>query len=293
MIEVANMRGDMILSAVLRSDLAPIPYTFEAQVRVTQDTAATFKDNAVITVNSTAFRIVHTEPIVNVGGGPQGKEPINAVSITAYPDSIADVARPRSQAVAFENTSLSGIYRACGANVPIKGDLPVSGFACLIGNIPTFQIARVLQEESSVLMWRGGSLQSMSLRDLMAQVPVDSMDGVDSEGVVSEFIVADEVPVYYSVAADGSIISGPRNNPWQRSEYAPRKSARALAAMGRVLVRRRVITGKVRPTIRAGDVVSIRGTPLVAMTVAQVMKNGTGGDAQQQYTRIWLGSLSS
>jgi hypothetical protein len=291
-IEVANMRGDMILSAVLRSDLAPIPYTFEAQVRVTQDTAATFRDNAVITVNSTSFRIIHTEPVQNVGGGPQGKEPINAVSITAYPDDIADVARPRSSAVIFENTSLAAIYRACGANVPIKGDLPVSAFACLIGNIPTFGLSRVLQEESAVVMWRKGTLQSMALRDLVAQVPVDAVDGAESEGVQSEFIVADEVPVYYSIGADGSFVSGPRKNAWQRSEYTPRKSERALNAMGRVLVRRKVITGKVRPTIRAGDVVTVRGTPLVVMTVAQVMKNGTGGDAQQQYTRVWLGGLS-
>lgn len=291
MIEVANMRGDMILSAVLRSDLAPIPYTFEAQVRITPDTAATFADNAVITVNSTAFRIVHTEPMYNAGG-VQGKDPISAVSITAYPDAIANVARPRTSAVIFENTSLSGVYRACGSSAPVTGDLPVTHFACMIGSIPTFQIARVLQEESAVVMWRKGSIKAMSLRDLIAQVPVDSIDAAVSDGVASQFLVADEVPVYYTVAADGSIVWGPRRSPTQRAEYTPRKSERALNAMGRVLVRRKVITGKASPTVRAGDVLLVRGTPLVVMTAAQVMKNGSGGDSIEQYTRLWLGSLS-
>lgn len=292
MIEVANMRGDMILSAVLRSDLAPIPYTFEAQVRITPDTASNFVDNAVITVNSTAFRIVHTEPMYNAGGGAQGKDPISAVSITAYPDAIANVARPRTSAVIFENTSLSGVYRACGSNAPVTGDLPVTHFACMIGGIPTFQIARVLQEESAVVMWRKGSIKAMSLRDLIAQVPVDSIDATASDGVTSQFLVADEVPVYYTVAADGSIVWGPRRSPTQRVEYTPRKSERALNAMGRVLVRRKVITGKASPTVRAGDVLLVRGTPLVVMTAAQVMKNGSGGDSIEQYTRLWLGSLS-
>ncbi|KVN83497.1 hypothetical protein WJ68_16430 [Burkholderia ubonensis] len=202
------------------------------------------------------------------------------------------MARPRASAVIFENTSLSGVYRACGSRVPVTGDLPVTHFACLIGNIPTFQIARVLQEESAAVMWRKGSIKAMSLRDLVAQVPVDSIDVAASDGVASEFLVADEVPVYYTVAANGSIVWGARRSPTQRSEYAPRKSERALNAMGRVLVRRKVITGKASPTLRAGDVVLVRGTPLVVMTAAQVMKNGSGGDSIEQYTRLWLGSLS-
>lgn len=292
MIEVANMRGDMILSAVLRSDLAPIPYTFEAQVRITPDTAFNFVDNAVITVNSTPFRIVCSEPIHNAGGSAQAKYPISAVSITAYPDAIANVARPRTSAVIFENTSLSGVYRACGSNVPVTGDLPVTNFACMIGDIPTFQLARVLQEESAVVMWRKGSIKGMSLRDLMAQVPIDSVDATASDGVASQFLVTDEVPVYYTVAADGSIVWGPRRSPTQRAEYTPRKSERALNAMGRVLVRRKVITGKASPTIRAGDIVLVQGTPLAVMTAAQVMKNGTDGDGIEQYTRLWLGSPS-
>lgn len=292
MIAVANMRGDMILSAVLRSDLAPIPYTFEAKVRITPDTASTFKDNAVITVNSTPFRIVHVEPVINASGGAQGKYPVSAVSITAYPDAIADVALPRTSAVIFENTSLSGVYRACGSSAPVTGDLPVTHFACMIGSIPTFAIARVLQEESAVVMWRKGAVKSMSLRDLVAQVPVAQVNATASDNVSSQFLVADEVPVYYSVAADGSIVWGPRRSATQRTEYTPRKSERALNAMGRVLVQRKVVNGDATPTLRAGDVVLAHGTPLVVMTVAQVMRNGTDGESIEQYTRIWLGSLS-
>lgn len=292
MIVIEGVRGDMIMSACLRSDLAPIPFTFEAQIRVTQQTAANFKDGKVITVNKAAFRIVKSLPVNNAGGGAQGKEPLSAVTITAFADGLQALGLPRTSAVIFENASLAGIYRACGATVPFQGNFTVDRFACMVGSIPTFHIARVLQEESAVVMWRGGTIKAMSLRDLIAQAPIDSIGIDSSEDVRSEYLIADEIPVFFSIAADGSFVSAPRRDAAQKVTYAPRQSMRSLNLMGRVLVRRKTLTGKVNPSIRAGDVLNVAGTPMVVMTVAQFLSNGADGGDQNQYTRTWLGTLS-
>jgi hypothetical protein len=286
------MRGDMVISATLRSDLAPIPLTFEGQIRVTAQTGADFKDGRPITVNGVPFRIVKSIPIQNAGGGAQGREPLTAVDITAFPDGLQSLAQPRTAAVIFANASIGGIYRACGATVPVTGDFSADSFACFVGGVPTFPIARVLQEEGITAMWRKGGIKLMSLRDVFAQAPVDSIDTASSEGVKSDTLTAEQIPVYWSIGPDGEVISAPRTDAAQAMAYTPRKSATALGFMGRVLVRRRTMTGKVNPAIRAGDVVSVAGVPHVVMTVVQHDQNGGDGGAIDQYTRLFLGTLS-
>lgn len=292
MFTINDLRGDLIIKACLRSDLAPIPFTFEATVRVTQDNAVEFQDGAVITVNNNQFQIVKAEPVRNVGGGPQGKEPINAVKLTAFPVGIVMLGKPRTTAVILSNGSLAGIFRACGATVPITGDFAIGSYACLVGGIPTYDLARVLQEESSVVMWRKNTIQAMSIANLMAQTPVQGVDTANSEDVKSDFKLAHEIPVFYSVAPDGTIIAGTRTDAAQSMAYVPRKDLRALNSMGRVLIRRKVITGKVNPTLRAGDVVNVAGTPMAIMTAALFSASGTDGGETTEYSRLWLGVSS-
>ena len=292
MIVIDGIRGDMVLNATLRSDLAPIPLTFEATIRTTTETAAMFKDQAVIQVNRTAMRIVKSMPMHNADGGVQGKEPFTGTHIVAFPDGLQNLALPRTSAAIFENGSLAGAYRACGATVPFQGDFALDSFACFVGEIPTFAIARALQEQGGVVMWRTGSLKSMSFRDLFAQTPITAITVDSSEAVSSAHLIADQVPVFYSISPDGQIVSAPRKDAAQKLAYTPRKSQAALNSMGRVLVNRRAMTGKVNPGIRAGDVMNVQGTPMVVMTVAQYQDNGSDGGASVQYTRTWLGMLS-
>ncbi|MFM0608677.1 hypothetical protein PQR05_29525 [Paraburkholderia sediminicola] len=291
MIVVDGVRGDMILSATLRSDLAPIPFTFEGTIRTTAETAAQFKDSALITVNQTAFRIVKSLPTASAAGVMADK-PFSGVHVTAFADGLQALALPRTTAAIFENVALAGAFRACGASVPMKGDFTLDQFACYIGEIPTFALARVMQEEGVVVMWRAGSLQAMGYRELFAQTPIDEIDLDSSESIFSAHLLADQIPVYYSIAPDGQIITAPRTDAAQKLAYVPGKSQRALNNMGRVLVNRKSITGKVNPSIRAGDMLVVKGVPMVVMTVAQVIDNGSDGGPANQYTRVWLGVLS-
>ncbi|MCA8037132.1 hypothetical protein LGM46_29630 [Burkholderia arboris] len=291
MIDVNGLRGDFVLSADLRFDLAPIPATFEARLRITPQTAADYRDNALITVNEMPFRIIKSEPSPNAGG-VQGSSPIAAVSIVALPEGCQAVARPLTRAVVFRNAGLAAIYRACGATVPLDGDFVVGRFSCFIGSVPTYRIAQVLQEESAVVTWRKGRLSATRLRELFQQQPLDALDIESADDVYSGFLEADQIPAYFSVGPDGAFVQGQRSGAPQAMQYSPRKNVRELNAMNRVMVRRKVVSGVLNPTIRAGDLFDVRGTPLAVMTAVHHMENDTDGQGMRQLSKFWLGGLS-
>ena len=85
---------------------------------------------------------------------------------------------------------------------------------------------------------------------------------------------------------------GEQRGDAQAMAYTPRKNARELGLMGRVLVRRKVIACLPSLGVRAGDVFEVRGVPLVVMTAAHYMQNNVDGAGAKQYSRLWLGGLS-
>ncbi|WP_321946573.1 hypothetical protein [Paraburkholderia sp. J10-1] len=291
MIDVNGLRGDLVVSACLRYDLAPIPLTFEAGIRTTQATATDFQQDKIITVNEVEFQIVKTEPLPNAIG-VQGSEPISATRIIAFPRGCVGVARPRSSAVVFGSATLGGIYRACGATMPVTGDFPVGRFACLVGDVPTFHIGRLLQEEAAVITWRKQQLAAMRVQDIFKQTPSTNIDIEVSEDLRSEFLEADQIPVYVSTGPDGKFVFGAARGPSRTVHYTPSKTVRELNYMSAILVRRKVIKAAPNLTVRAGDVLSIRGTPYAVITAAHYEQNDTDGSGAQQYSRFWLGVLA-
>jgi hypothetical protein len=141
-------------------------------------------------------------------------------------------------------------------------------------------------------MWRGKSLKVMPFRDLFAQTPITSLTVDSSESVNSAHLVADQIPVFYSIGPDGQVISATRKDAAQKLAFTPRKTLAQLNAMGRVLVNKRAVTTTINPALRAGDMLNVQGTPMVLMTVAHHLDNGSDGGGGSQYTRVWLGVLS-
>lgn len=291
MIAIEGISPAFLLAACLRYDMAPIPVTFEAQIRLTSETAQIVQDGALIRVNEIPFRVIKCEPLRNAGGSVQGDLPLSAVAITAFPDALVGVARRRRAAVIGTSTSFSAIYRACGAAIGVDGDMNIGRFACFKGEVPTMQLARVLQEESAVLVWKAGRVALVRLRDLMAQEPIAGLTVTASEDVQSDFLEADEIPQYVTTGPDGTFLLGERRNEAQAVMYTPRKTSRELGLMGRVLVRRKIVTGHPNLEVQAGAVLDVQGIPMAVMTAVHYMQNGTDGDDVSQYSRYWLGSF--
>ena len=286
-----QIRGDLIKSAVLRSDLAPIPLTLEAEIRVDDDMAKRLAEGSILTLGSgDAMRIVKSikadERVI------QGEREMAAVSITAMLDTCHSISFVRSRAIIKESAALSAIYRAAGATLQaVDADFPAPRFSCFVGDTPSFHIARVLQEEGGVVRWKSGRLKFFRLADLFKQKAVADLPNNASDDVVSGFLERHEVPSFFSLNDAGGFVFG--NRAKSRSvRYSPFKDVQRLRNMSRCLVLRKVLKTDFSGELAAGDLVNFAGgVPLCIITAAHVFESGTDGGGNNQYTRLWLGSL--
>jgi len=287
-----QIRGDLIVSAVLRYDLAPIPVTLEAQIRVGEDDMERrLAEGQVITAGTgDAFRIVKSTLVA--GRAVQGERQMAAIRITALLDACHTAAFVRGRAIIKEGATLAAIYRAAGATLKaVDADFPVPRFCCPVGQTPTFHIARVLQEEGGAVRWRGGRLQFVRLPDLFRQRPVLDLPDNGSDDVESGFLERHEVPWFFSLNDSGGAVFGNRDKP-RSVAYAPFKDVQRLRNMTRCLVRRKVSAIALAGGVVAGDLVNFVGAdPLCVITAAHVFETGTDGGGANQYSRLWLGSL--
>lgn len=290
-----QIRGDLIRSAVLRSDLSPVPVTLEAEIRIDEDLEERLSEGEIITIGSSgdALRIIKAVKVLNRIA--QGRREMDAIRITALLDNCHSIAFVRSRAIIKENVSLSAIYRAAGASIKaLDGDFPVPRFYCLVGSTPSFRIARVLQEEGGVVRWKAGKLKFFRLKDIFGQKPIMDLPENASDEFNSEFVERHEIPLFFSTNESGEFVHGNMKNP-RSAKYAPFKNAQRLMNMTRCLVQRKSSKINLSPKISAGDLVKSTGTDggenYCVITAAHVFESGTDGSGNNQYTKLWLGTL--
>ena len=134
-----QLRGDVLCSAVLRSDLAPIPCTLEAEVRLTDEIEAArlVEGKTLKTAADDSFTIVKAQRIT--GRATQGDRVQEGVRITALLTACLPIAYVRDRAIIKEGAGLAAIYRSAGATIKgIDGDFPVPRFYCPIGETPSY-----------------------------------------------------------------------------------------------------------------------------------------------------------
>lgn len=292
----SQIRGDLIKSAVLRSDMAPVPITLEAEIRTDDDMVQRLTEGELITVGGSsassgdALRIIKSVAVAN--RVVQGEREMDAIQITAILDACHQIAFTRSRAIIKENASLSAIYRAAGATIKaVDADFPVSRFYCLVGDTPSYHISRVLQEEGGIVRWKSGRLQFFRLPDLFKQKAVMNLPYNASGDINSEFLERHEVPWFFSTNDSGTYIFGNQQKA-RRVRYAPFKNTQQLRNMSRCLVQSKV--SKIHPSmqIAAGDLINFVGDePLCVITAAHVFESGTDGSGNNQYTRLWCGKM--
>lgn len=288
-----QIRGDLIKQATLRSDLAPIPMTLEADIRDGDGTLGPMLavDKIIKLPTDDEMRIVKSVKVVD--RGVQGSRLMETYRITALLSPCCAASFVRGKAIIKETAALSAIYQATGASVKsIDADFPVPRFYCPVGDTPTFHIARVLQEEGGCVRWRKRKLQFMRLPDIFKQKPAMKLPNNATDDADSGFLERHEVPWFFSLKDSGDHVFGNRDK--QRSvRYAPFQDQQRLRNMTRCLVQRKIIRVAFDIRLCAGDLIEILGGPkLAVITAAHAYITGTddGGDAET-YTRLWLGSL--
>lgn len=288
-----QIRGDLIKSAVLRSDMSPVPVTLEAEIRTDDDMTKYLSEGQILTVggeSGDALRIIKSNRVIN--RMVQGEREMSAIQTTAILDACHNIVFVRSRAIIKENSALSGIYRAAGANIKaIDADFPVPRFYCPIGDTPSFHITRALQEEGGIVRWKKGAISFIRLPDLFKQKAVMDLPNNASDDVDSGFLERHEIPWFYSLDESGAFVIGNQQKP-RSVRFSPFKNVQRLYSMSRCLVQRKVTKINLNARLVAGDLINfIDGVPLSIITAAHVFENDTDGSGSNQYSRLWLGSL--
>ncbi len=284
------IRGDLLVRDVFRSDLTPIPQSIEFEVRDSLDTAG-IKIGAVCRVGPdlTEFLIVKAEDGAN-DGRTQGDRTFRSRQFVGLLASCAPVANYLQRSVVRYASSLGDIYRACGAQVRIDSDFTVSVFACYKGMVPTFEIAKALQEEAGALVMSKGRVSFVRLSDMAGAPAVISLQEESAQAVNSDFLERHSVPFAFSTNAAGGFEVG-RSESGRGVVYRPRATPRILNNLSTALILRRKLTSSYAPFILAGMRVDIAQKPYTVITAAHVFEAGGDGPEGDQYTRLWLGEV--
>lgn len=288
-----QIRGDLISSAVLRSGLSPIPTTLEAEIRAgDEDFESRLQQGCILkTVSGDDYYIVKSERVAS--RQVVGENEVAGYRVTALLNSCLSVAYVRSRAVIKENATLSAIYRACGATIPpIENDFPVPRFCCLVGQTPSFHIARLLQEEGGVVRWKNSRLQFIRLQGILSGRVVRTLPETACKDVQTGFLEHHEVPWFYSLNEGGNFLFGNREKP-RAALFSPFKNAQRLRNLTRCLIHRKTAKILFDSNICAGDVVAFSGGMKYAViTAAHVFESGTmDGGQNQAFTSLWLGEV--
>ena len=288
-----QIRGDLIESAVLRSDLSPIPVTLEAEIRSGDENFEPFLRQGKLLKNAAGdeFYIVKSERVSSRAA--QGDKELSGCRIIALLNSCLSVAYVRSRAIIKENATLSAIYRAAGATIPaIQNDFPVPRFCCLVGQTPTFHIARVLQEEGGVVRWKKSRLQFIRLQTILDGQVARTLPDTACQELETGFLEHHEVPWFFSLDSSGGFIFGNREKP-RSVKFSPFKNVQRLRNLTRCLVQRKKAKILYDENICAGDIIGFTNAKKYAViTAAHVFKSGTTqGGQNEAYTTLWLGEV--
>jgi hypothetical protein len=195
---------------VFRTDLTPVPATVELTARYTDETAKALVEGSAIMLGpeQVEFLLVKVQRGEGQAGAyVQGDRPLTTITATGLLASCEPIARQLQRAVVRERITLGGIYRACGAQVRIDGDFTAPQFSAFVGMTPSFEVAKVLQEEAGVLVYEAGRTGFRRLTELrdakLAQVVRDDA----AERLSSEFLEHQAISF--------GISTSPARGPWR------------------------------------------------------------------------------
>jgi len=285
--------GELLGTAILRSDAAPIPLTLEASIKAgNADVERQIVEGKILTLgNGDTLRVIKSEKVKS--RMTQADREVATIQIVALLDSVHPAAFVRQRAIIKENYSLAAIYRACGGNVRlIDADFSATRFYCPVGDTPTFHIARILQEEGGIMRWKNKRLQFIRLQNLMDARPEIALPSGATMDIESGFLERHVVPWFFSVDASGAVIFGNRDKA-RAVRFAPHKNEQRLRNMTRCLLQRKTAKIGLNMKLCAGDIVDIPGDGRFAIiTAAHVFDTGQDSAGQTDtYTRLWLGEV--
>lgn len=281
------LSGDHVIRTVLRTDMTPVPATVEVVARRTTEALSMLEEGKSIRIGQDPSEYLVVKLTEGADDGlVQRDKPTSSFRAIAMLSSCVPIASRLQRAVIREGATLGEIYRACGAQVRIASDFTVPHFSCFAGMTPSFEVAKVLQEEAGALIYKGGSIEYRRLGELMAQDHVMQISEGLTEEIQSDFLERHAVPFAFSTDPSAAFIVGGKDKA-RGVLYRPRADHRIINNMGSALIQRRKLRTTLTPAISAGTRINVGSARMVVITSAHVVEPG-GGD---QFTQLWLGEL--
>ena len=193
-----------LMLATLRTDLVPVPLSFEFSVKATPELEAQLKVGAEILVGNInqPLEIVLVQPIKSQTIKDDRR--IGAISCIAVLSGCKKLLTHAERAAILEQTSFNSAIRACGTrNIRLGDDLPLPEFICLKGSLPTARLALYLQQEAAVICFRNNKLCVLKLDAIFKQEPVMKLDSSEVHWLSSDQREKLQKSSYVSVEQDG------------------------------------------------------------------------------------------
>lgn len=276
-----TLSGSALVELTIRNDLAPIPVTVEGTFRIDEEKflneGKTFKLGT-----GDKIRIIKSKKVK--GTVIQDGLTADVIQVIGVLDSCHKLCFTAEKDIIKEKVPLSNVYKLCGSEATVtSNDFQVDRFYLLRGDVPTFHIARALQEAGGVARWKKNKIDLIKLQEFESKKPeraIPAMTGADES---FEWMERHEVSSFFSAKPDGSILWGNEKKP-RDSRFIPLKEKATLVNMTRCLVRKRMAKIPLDQRICAGDVVLEQGNVRwVVITAAHLSVEGL--------TQLWLGKV--
>lgn len=282
-----------LMLATLRTDLVPVPLSFEFSVKATPELEAQLKVGAEILVGniSQPLEIVLVQPIKSQTIKDDRR--IGAISCIAVLSGCKKLLTHAERAAILEQTSFNSAIRACGTrNIRFGDDLPLPEFICLKGSLPTARLALYLQQEAAVICFRNNKLCVLKLDAIFKQEPVMKLDSSEVHWLSSDQRENLQKSSYVSVEQDGSTVIGDdTTTAGQAVVQRAGLDARQLKNLEKVLLPRGTIQRPLNMELMAGLLVEISQIKYVILTAAHHVETGAVGGSVGSTTKLWLASL--
>ena len=280
--------GADLVTATLRTDLVPVPVTLELTALSTPELDKALVVGAELLVGDIGILItiikampVKTQVIKN------GRR-IGGVACTGVLTSCKKLMEPVNNAINLTDTTFGGAVRASGATIAIADDLPLPRFVCFKGQTPSHQIAKYLQQEAAVIVFRRGQLSILKVDALLADEPIGKYDSSAIAWIDSPNVQATKTPSFVSMGADGSSVEGENTTTGRPVSYLPGLDARQLKNLEKVLITRGTMIRPLDYKLQAGQLIQVGKMKLTILTSANHVNTTTNS---VMATKVWLASL--
>lgn len=281
---------NVLMEAVWRTDLIPVPLTLEFKIQVNEETAILKeKETILIGDDETPLKIIkrlNDDPDVLQDG-----KFIKVAAFIAFLSGTENLIEPAAQAALLSNTNFSEAYRACGVKIPFGSDLPLLNFHAFYGKAPAFEVAKRCCEEAAVILFKDNKIHAKRLSELVKQPAILDINGRQVQWEDNPYILKNTIKNYISLDPDGSTIHESLKGT-QKASYYPGMDSRRLKNLRTVLVRKGSVMRQLSPTIFAGDVVNVDLVPYIILTAAHLYKPGSKGGIGGMTSRFWLAQVN-